>query len=66
MMKNRTSIIIAHRLSTIRHADKIIVMRSGSIAETGTHDELMKIENGLYRRMVEKQLEPEDFFSNPE
>jgi subfamily B ATP-binding cassette protein MsbA len=65
-MKNRTSIIIAHRLSTIRHADKIIVMRSGSIAETGTHDELMKIENGLYRRMVEKQLEPEDFFSNPE
>jgi ABC-type multidrug transport system fused ATPase/permease subunit len=66
LMKNRTSIIIAHRLSTIRHADKIIVMRSGSIAETGTHDELMKIENGLYRRMVEKQLEPEDFFSNPE
>lgn len=66
LMKNRTSIVIAHRLSTIRHADKIIVLKGGSIAESGTHDELMSLHNGLYRRMVEKQVEPEDFFSNPE
>jgi ABC-type multidrug transport system fused ATPase/permease subunit len=63
-MKNRTSIIIAHRLSTIRHANQIIVLKAGSIAESGSHEELMSKENGIYRRMVEKQVEPEDFFNN--
>jgi ABC-type multidrug transport system fused ATPase/permease subunit len=64
LMKNRTSIIIAHRLSTIRHANQIIVLKAGSIAENGSHEELMSKENGIYRRMVEKQVEPEDFFNN--
>ena len=41
MMENRTSIVIAHRLSTIRHADEILVLNKGEIAERGTHDELI-------------------------
>lgn len=55
LMKDRTSVIIAHRLSTIRNADKIVVLENGSAAEQGTHEELMKIENGLYRKMSEMQ-----------
>lgn len=64
LMKGRTSIVIAHRLSTIRHADKIVVLKAGEIAEQGSHDELMKRDSGLYRRMVEQQMDPEAFFSN--
>lgn len=54
LMKNRTSIVIAHRLSTIQHADKIIVIDKGSVAETGSHSELMA-QNGLYRRLIDMQ-----------
>ncbi|MFD2613508.1 ABC transporter ATP-binding protein [Paenibacillus gansuensis] len=50
VMKGRTSFIIAHRLNTIRHADTIIVMEQGTIAERGTHDELMELK-GLYYEM---------------
>lgn len=55
MTQNRTSIVIAHRLSTIRNADEIIVLSKGSIVERGTHEQLMQIENGNYRRLVEMQ-----------
>ncbi|HCY74546.1 MAG: ABC transporter ATP-binding protein [Ignavibacterium sp.] len=54
-MKNRTSIIISHRISTVKDADKIIVLVNGTIAETGTHDELVSL-NGLYAELHYKQL----------
>ncbi|MBR7089953.1 MAG: ABC transporter ATP-binding protein [Lachnospiraceae bacterium] len=57
MLKGRTSFIIAHRLSTIRNADCIMYVDHGIIEEKGTHEELMKIENGNYRRLCESQLE---------
>lgn len=54
LMQNRTSIIIAHRLSTIRHADMIVVMDKGRIAETGTHEELLSA-GGIYSRLIKLQ-----------
>ena len=56
LMQNRTSIVIAHRLSTIRNADQIIVLNKGQIAEQGKHDELLKIEKGVYRSLTELQV----------
>ncbi len=57
LMKNRTSIIIAHRLSTIREADNILVLEKGEIIEAGNHQELMGIENGLYKYLSGLQFE---------
>jgi subfamily B ATP-binding cassette protein MsbA len=54
MMQNRTVIVIAHRLSTIRHADEIIVLQRGKIAERGSHAELMT-QNGVYKKLVDLQ-----------
>ena len=56
LMEGRTSIIIAHRLSTIRKADKIVVLDNGIIREEGIHEELLKIENGVYRNLSELQI----------
>ena len=47
LAQGRTTIVIAHRLTTIRHADKIVVLQNGTVAETGTHDELLK-RGGIY------------------
>lgn len=55
MMQNRTSLVIAHRLSTVRNADEIIVLNKGEIAERGKHHELLQIENGIYRKLVDMQ-----------
>jgi subfamily B ATP-binding cassette protein MsbA len=56
LMEGRTSFIIAHRLSTIAHCDRIVVIDLGRIVEVGTHDELLRIENGLYRRLHSLQF----------
>ena len=55
LMRGRTSIVIAHRLSTILKADRILVVANGTIAEQGTHDELLK-RNGVYRELYETQF----------
>ena len=55
LMENRTSLVIAHRLSTIRKADRILVIKDGHIAESGTHDELSGREDGIYRNLLELQ-----------
>jgi len=57
LMVGRTSFVIAHRLSTIRKADKIIVIEKGIVRESGTHDELMKLENGMYRNLSNMQMQ---------
>ena len=55
-MKNRTVFVIAHRLSTIKDADKIVVINEGRIVEQGSHEELLKIENGEYKKLYEMQF----------
>jgi ABC-type multidrug transport system fused ATPase/permease subunit len=49
-------IIVAHRLSTVRHANRIIVMQNGRVAETGTHDKLLS-RNGIYADLIKFQLQ---------
>ena len=54
--KNRTSIIIAHRLATVKSADMIIVMNQGEVVEKGTHQELLKLKEGYYKKLYEVQF----------
>lgn len=56
LIKGRTSIVIAHRLSTIQNADKIMVLDKGEIKEIGSHDELLNIENGFYKKLYDMQF----------
>ena len=60
LIKNKTVIVIAHRLRTVENADKIIVLNKGTIAETGTHAELME-KGGIYREMYRLQRESESW-----
>lgn len=55
LMKDRTTFIVAHRLATVRKADRIFVFSNGKIVEEGNHENLIKIENGIYRRLYELQ-----------
>ena len=55
LMKGRTTLVIAHRLSTVRDADRVVVIDRGTIVQSGDHQTLME-EDGLYRRLVERQL----------
>ena len=59
LMKERTTILISHRISTVKNADRIIVLNDGSIAETGTHEQLLA-QNGIYARIYETQLLQEE------
>jgi ATP-binding cassette subfamily B protein len=56
LMRGRTSFIIAHRLATVRHADRIVVISGGRVVESGTHEELQAIENGVYRKLAAMQF----------
>jgi len=56
LMRGRTSFIIAHRLATVRHVDQIMVIAGGRVVESGTHDELQAIEDGIYRRLAALQF----------
>lgn len=55
LMKGRTTLVIAHRLSTIKEADEIIVLHDGEIIERGHHNELVEIDDGIYKRLTEMQ-----------
>ena len=55
LMRGRTSIIIAHRLSTVREADRILVLQSGHLVDSGTHMELMQDREGLYHHLYSLQ-----------
>lgn len=57
LMQNRTTIVIAHRLATIRKVDSIYVIRDGKIAESGSHQELSLLDNGLYASLIKLQFE---------
>jgi ATP-binding cassette, subfamily B, multidrug efflux pump len=59
VMRQRTSIVVAHRISTVRHADRIVVLDNGRIAESGSHDELVGA-GGLYAALYRQQLLEEE------
>jgi ATP-binding cassette subfamily B protein len=55
MLADRTSIIIAHRLSTVRDVDRLLVLHKGRLIEQGSHDELVRLDGGVYRTLYELQ-----------
>jgi ABC-type multidrug transport system fused ATPase/permease subunit len=57
LMENRTTIVIAHRLSTIRKVDRILVIKDGQVAESGSHQQLSANETGIYANLLRLQLE---------
>jgi ATP-binding cassette subfamily B protein/subfamily B ATP-binding cassette protein MsbA len=65
LMAGRTTLIIAHRLSTVRRADRVMVIRDGSTAEIGTHQELMRL-GGLYARYIRLQQLPQAETPSPQ
>ena len=64
MVAGRTSLIIAHRLSTIQRADRIFVMHKGQLRECGTHQELLALRDGIYRKLYELQYKDQEIYAN--
>ncbi len=60
LTKDKTVFVIAHRLSTIFNADKIVVLEDGNVVEIGTHNELLKAENGRYRALYNMQFKSQE------
>lgn len=60
LMKDKTVFVIAHRLSTVQNAHRIAVINEGKLAELGSHDELMQIENGLYKNLYNMQFKKQE------
>jgi ATP-binding cassette, subfamily B, multidrug efflux pump len=60
LVKGRTSVVVAHRLSTIQNASKIMVLDKGELKEIGSHDELLRKENGFYKKLYEMQFRKDD------
>ena len=56
LLKGRTTIVVAHRLSTIKNADLIFVIDNGTILESGTHDDLLALDGGEYKKLYETQF----------
>jgi ATP-binding cassette subfamily B protein len=63
LVEGRTVIAIAHRLSTLRRANRLIVLKDGKIAETGTHAELLELEDGVFRGLYDMQQELHQAFA---
>lgn len=55
LMEGRTTLVVAHRLSTVRALDRLLVMDHGRVIEEGSHEALIRLKNGLYRRLFERQ-----------
>jgi ATP-binding cassette subfamily B protein len=55
LMRGRTTLVIAHRMSTVLGADRVLVLENGRVVQSGAHDALV-CEDGVYRRLVERQL----------
>lgn len=63
LVKGRTVIAIAHRLSTLKRADRLLVIKDGKLAESGTHAELLDLEDGVFRKLHEMQQELHEQFA---
>ena len=59
LTKGRTTLVIAHRLSTIEHADRIVVLKDGTIVESGRHAELL-LQDGEYTALYQSQFKPQE------
>jgi len=64
LMENKTVIVIAHRLSTIQNATRIAVINNGQIVEIGSHNELINISGGIYKKLYNIQFAKEGSFVN--
>lgn len=60
LMQDKTVFVIAHRLSTIQNANKIVVINQGEIVEEGTHEQLLQLENGVYKALYEMQFKKQE------